>query len=261
MSDEVVHVVKKGRVLEVTLDRPKANAIDTVTSRKMGEIFANFRDDPEMRVAIITAGGGKFFSAGWDLKAAADGEAANADWGIGGFGGMQELPDLNKPIIAAINGMAVGGGFELAISADIIIAADHASFALPEIKVGTLADAATVKLARRMPHHIVMELLLTGRWMDVDEAHKWGLVNEIVPAAGLLARAREIADLLAEGPPLVFAAIKDVMRRTSHLPVQEAMDMMNSLEIETVKTLYQSEDMLEGTKAFAEKRKPVWKGC
>jgi len=258
--DDVVQVVRSGRVLEVTLDRPKANAIDTITSRRMGEVFQGFRDDPDLSVAIITGGGEKFFSAGWDLKAAADGEAANADWGVGGFGGMQELPGLNKPVIAVINGMAVGGGFELALSADLIIAADHATFALPEIKVGTLADAATVKLPRRIPHHVAMEMLLTGRWMDAQEACAWGLVNEIHPREDVMARAREIAAVLAEGPPLVFAAIKDVMRRTGHLPVQDAMNMMNSLEIDTVKTLYQSEDMIEGTTAFAEKRKPVWKG-
>lgn len=260
MSDEAVKVVRNGRVLEVTLDRPKANAIDTVTSRRMGEVFAGFRDDPELRVAIITGGGDKFFSAGWDLKAAAGGEAADSDWGVGGFGGLQELPDLNKPVIAVVNGMAVGGGFELAISADLILAANHATFALPEINVGILADAATVKLARRIPHHVAMDMLLTGRWMEAEEALAWGLINEIHRPEDLMSRAREVATLLADGPPLVFAAIKDVMRRTEHLPVQDAMDLVNSLEIETVKTLYQSEDMKEGATAFAEKRKPEWKG-
>ena len=122
----------------------------------MGEVFKSFRDDPEQRVAIITGGGEKFFCAGWDLKAAADGEAADSDYGVGGFGGMQEMPGLNKPIIAAVNGMAVGGGFEFALSADIILAAEHASFALPEINAGTIADAATVKPPN--------ESLITSRW-------------------------------------------------------------------------------------------------
>src|SRR5699024_2522403 len=149
MSQSVKTVSRDG-ILEVTLDRPKANAIDLATSREMGEIFQRFRDDDEHRVAIITAAGEKFFSAGWDLKGAAEGDAVDSDYGVGGFAGLQELRDLNKPVIAAVNGMAVGGGFELALSADLIIAADSASFALPEINAGTVADAATIKLPKRI---------------------------------------------------------------------------------------------------------------
>ena len=160
-----------GSILEVTLDRPKANAIDLKTSKIMGEVFAKFRDDPNLRVAILTSSGDKFFCAGWDLKAAADGEAVDGDYGVGGFGGIQELPNLNKPIIAAVNGIACGGGLELAMSADIIIASEDATFALPEILSGTVADAASIKLPKRIPHHIAMELLFTGRWFDVNEAY------------------------------------------------------------------------------------------
>ena len=118
-----IRTERRGRVLEVTIDRPKANAIDAATSRIMGDVFASFRDDPELRVAILTAAGEKFFCPGWDLKAAADGEPPDADYGVGGFGGLQELPGLNKPVIGAINGIAFGGGFEIMISCDIILAA------------------------------------------------------------------------------------------------------------------------------------------
>ena len=168
---------REGHVLEVTLDRPKANAIDLATSRVMGETFQAFRDDPDLRVAIVTAAGEKFFCPGWDLKAAAGGDAVDGDYGVGGFGGLQELPHLNKPVIAAVNGIACGGGLELALSCDIILAADHATFALPEIRSGTVADAASIKLPKRIPYHIAMEMLLTGRWIDAEEAHRWGLVN------------------------------------------------------------------------------------
>src|SRR5207248_1002388 len=132
-----------------------------VTGRAMGECFAAFRDDPELRVAIITGAGEKLFSAGWDLKEAAQGMPPDSDYGVGGFGGLQQLPNLNKPVIAAVNGMAVGGGFELALSADLIIAAEHARFSLPEARAGTIADAATIKLPRRVPYHVAMDMLLT----------------------------------------------------------------------------------------------------
>ena len=258
---EPVRSVRNGAVLEVTLDRPKANAIDTPTSRKMGEVFRGFRDDPSLRVAIVTGGGDKFFSAGWDLKGAAAGsEEPDANYGVGGFGGLQELIGLDKPVIAALNGMAVGGGFELALSADMILAAEHVRFALPEIKAGTLADAATIKLHRRIPYHVAMDLLLTGRWMEAAEAKQWGLVNEIVPAGKLMERAREIAKLLADGPPLVFAAIKEVLRETEGMPFLQAMALVNRRKLRSVDTLYASEDQKEGPRAFAEKRAPVWKG-
>lgn len=255
-----IRVERRGPVLEVTIDRPKANAIDARTSREMGEVFASFRDDPDLRCAILTAAGDKFFSAGWDLKAAAEGEAPDSDYGVGGFGGLQELPGLNKPVIAAVNGLAFGGGFEIMISADVILAAEHATFALPEINSGTLADAATIKLPRRIPYHVATELLFTGRRFDAAEALRWGIVNEVVPAADLMARARERAGLLAEGPPLVFAAIKETLRETMHLPVQQAFDLVTKRRLPAVDTLYSSEDQLEGARAFAEKRKPQWKG-
>jgi crotonobetainyl-CoA hydratase len=143
MSDTPIVTQIEGGILEVRIDRPKANAVDLATSRIMGDIFADFRDRQELRVAIVTGTGEKFFCPGWDLKAAADGDAVDGDYGVGGFGGMQELRDLNKPVICAVNGICCGGGLEIALSTDIIIAADHATFALPEIRSGTVADAAS----------------------------------------------------------------------------------------------------------------------
>jgi crotonobetainyl-CoA hydratase len=260
MTDAPFTVARDGAVLEVTLHRGKANAINAATSRLLGEAFAAFRDDPDLRVAIVASANPRFFSAGWDLNDAAAGEAPDSDYGVGGFGGLQALPNLNKPVIAAVNGMCVGGGFEIALSADMIVASDDARFSLPEIKAGTLADAATLKLPRRIPYHVAMDLLFTGRWMEAAEAKHFGLVNEVLPKEGLLPRAREIARLLAGGPPLVFAAIKEVARESEGVAFAPALARINTRGFPTVATLYSSDDQLEGARAFTEKRAPVWRG-
>ena len=238
---------REGGILEVTLDRPKANAIDlddvAADGRDVSRRSATIRNcaSPSSRRRATSSS-----RAGWDLKAAAGGDAVDGDYGVGGFGGLQELRDLNKPVIAAVNGMAVGGGFELALSCDLIFAADHSSFALPEIRAGTLADAATVKLPKRIPYHVAMDLLLTGRWMDVAEAHRWGLVNEVLPKDKLEERVWEIARLLASGPPLVFAAIKEVAREAEAMGFQDAMNWITKRKFRTVDELYASEDGQEG---------------
>lgn len=260
MTDTPIKTERRGHVLEVTLDRPKANAIDLITSRIMGKTFMAFRDDPDLRVAIVTGAGEKFFCPGWDLKAAADGDAVDGDYGIGGFAGLQELGNLNKPVIAAVNGICCGGGLELALSCDLIMAAEHARFALPEIRSGTVADAASIKLPKRIPYHVAMDLLLTGRWFDADEAHRWGLVRQIVPAPDLMAETRALADLIASGPPLVMAAIKEVVREAEDMRFQDMLNRITKRQLVTVDRLYSSEDQLEGARAFAEKRDPVWKG-
>ncbi|NBT31088.1 MAG: crotonobetainyl-CoA hydratase [Rhodobacteraceae bacterium] len=250
----------EGAILEVTLDRPKANAIDLATSRIMGETFRAFRDDESLRVCILRAEGEKFFCPGWDLKAAADGDAVDGDYGVGGFGGLQELPNLNKPVIAAVNGICCGGGLELALSADLILASDNATFALPEIRSGTVADAASIKLPKRIPYHVAMDLLLTGRWFDAEEALRWGLLREITTPEDLLPKAWDLARLLASGPPLVYAAIKEVVREAEDMRFQDALNRITKRQFATVDKLYSSEDQLEGARAFAEKRDPVWKG-
>ena len=260
MTENPIKTHRRGRVFEVTLERPKANSIDLATSRIMGEVFTEFRDDPELRVALLTGAGEKFFCPGWDLKAAADGDAVDGDYGKGGFGGLQELRGLDKPVIVAVNGICCGGGLELALSCDIILAAEHATFALPEIRSGTVADAASIKLPKRIPYHIAMEMLLTGRWLDAEEAHRWGLVNRILPAEELMDAARTLADELAAGPPLVFAAIKEIVREAEDMKFQDALNRITKSQFATVEKLYRSEDQLEGARAFAEKRDPVWKG-
>ena len=259
MSDPI-KTHRDGHVLEVTIDRPKANAIDLATSRIMGEVFQNFRDDPDLRVAILTGTGEKFFCPGWDLKAAAEGDAVDGDYGIGGFGGLQELGFLDKPVICAVNGICCGGGLEIALSCDLILAADHATFALPEIRSGTVADAASIKLPKRIPYHVAMDLLLTGRWFDAEEARQWGLLREITTPEDLMPKARELAQLLASGPPLVMAAIKEVVREAEDMRFQDMLSRITTRQLRTVDRLYSSEDQLEGARAFAEKRDPVWKG-
>ena len=255
MSDPVKTLIKDS-ILEVTIDRPKANAIDAKTSIILGEIFSNFRDDANLKVAIITGAGGKFFSAGWDLKAVSEGEEADADYGVGGFGGLQELPNLNKPVIAAVNGIACGGGFEIMISADIIVASEDSTFALPEINVGVIADAATIKLRRRIPYHVAVEFLMTGRWMDTKEAKHWGLINEVVDKKDVLDRAWEIATKISNGPNLIYSSIKEVLRETENEKELPSFKILRSLD--TVKKVYGSHDLKEGASSFVKKTDPKW---
>jgi crotonobetainyl-CoA hydratase len=253
-----VRTVKDGPILEVTIDRPKANAIDLKASRRLNQIVSSFRDDPELRIAIITGAGDRFFSPGWDLKAAAAGEESDSDWGVGGFAGFNYPRNLNKPIIAAVNGIACGGGFEIVLGTDIIVMEEHAKFALPEINVGVLADAGTIKLRRRIPYHVAVEFLLTGRWMDAAEAKHWGLANHVVPKGEALIKARQIARQLMDGPPLLFPAIKQLLRHTEMVPEHEAFELHDSLD--AVQRVVRSDDLKEGARAFSEKRKPRWTG-
>ncbi|WP_027134820.1 enoyl-CoA hydratase-related protein [Geminicoccus roseus] len=259
MNDPLI-VTRNGPVLTVAINRPKANAIDAATSRAMGEIIAGFRDDPSLRVAILTGSGERFFCAGWDLQAAAAGEAPDSDYGVGGFGGLARLPGLAKPVIAAVNGMAVGGGFELALACDLVLAVDTAKFWLPEPRVGIVADAASLRLPKRLPRARAMELLLTGRRLDAAEAAAWGLVNQVVAQADLMAAAEALAAEIVAGAPLAIAAVLEIARATETLSIEQGHDLLEGEGLPAYQTMLRSDDAREGPRAFAEKRTPRWTG-
>ena len=259
MTDSVITTVR-GPVLEVVLDRPKANAIDAATSRELGAVFASFLDDDDLRAAIFTGAGDRFFSAGWDLKAASDGEDYEADYGPGGFGGFGELPDRHKPVICAVNGMAVGGGFEIALAADLVVAADHARFWLPEAGLGIIPDAGAVRLPRMLPPVIANEVLWAGRRLDAAEALRWGLVNSVVPGTDLMEETRALAQRTAEAAPLSVAAVMEIRARTGHLGLAEAFKRLRSGEMARYEAMLASEDAQEGPRAFTEGRPPRWSG-
>ena len=253
-----VEVVRNGQILEVTLNRPKANAIDAQTSREMSSVFDSFMRDAELRVAILTGAGTKFFSAGWDLSAANEGESFESDYGVGGFGGISELKYRPKPVIAAINGMAVGGGFEIALAADLIVAAEHAEFFLPEATLGLIADNATIRLPRILPPNIAREMLISGRRMSAVEAQTWGIVNQVTTSDDLMSAARQLAVKICLSAPLSVAAVLDLMRELETVATNDAMSVLR--QNPTYRSAIDSQDAAEGTKAFAEKRAPKWLG-
>lgn len=258
MLKDFVQIQKNGMVMEITLDRPKANAIDTQTSRKLAEAFISFRDDPSLRVAIITGSGEKFFSAGWDLKAE---EAVDANHGPGGFAGLTELFDLDKPVIAAVNGMAVGGGFELALACDLIVAAEDAEFFLPEVSLGIIPDSGGVlRLPKRLPSAVAREMLFTGRRLGTEEAKHFGLVNYVVPKSELMDYTRNLASEIADSAPLAIKAIKKILEHTETIGVEEGFKLMRSGQISQYTEMLRSEDIFEGKSAFEERRKPIWSG-
>jgi crotonobetainyl-CoA hydratase len=256
-----VQIVRRGATVEVTLDRPKANAIDAATSRALYAAFRAFQDDPAARVAILTGAGDRFFSAGWDLKAAAAGEAAAADHGPGGFAGLTEFFDLDKPVIAAVNGLAYGGGFELVLACDLVVASEGAAFALPEVGLGIIADSGGVqRLPRRLPRPLAMELLLTGRRVEAREARSLGLVNRLAPQGSLMTAARELAETIAARAPLAARAVKAAVGLGEGRSVAETYAALRDAKSPIYDAMLASEDAREGPRAFAEKREPAWKG-
>jgi len=247
-------------ILIITLNRPKANAIDVATSNELYAAFKTLNDDPALRVGIIT-GTGRFFSAGWDLGAANEGEAVDADHGPGGFAGLTEYFSLAKPVIAAVNGLAVGGGFELALAADLIVASTTARFWLPEAQIGMLPDSGgLLRLPKAIPARLAREMILTGRRMEADEALALNLVSRVVEPEALLDSALELANMIARSAPLAIAAARDILRAAEGLEVEEGYKLMRSGAIPSYRAMLDSEDALEGPRAFAEGRAPEWQG-
>ncbi len=256
MSYEYITTEKQGHILIVTMNRPEVyNAVNADMHQEMSDCWDAFAADQDLWVAVLTGAGDKAFSAGNDLKATASG-GSKKTLAPTGFAGLSSRFDLEKPIIAAVNGFAMGGGFETALSCDIILASENAKFALPEVKVGFFASASGVqRLSRYIGRLAAQELMLTGRTIDAHEALKLGCCNEVLPADKLMPRAMELAEQLCSVSPSSVKATKRILNSMAVADgLPESLDYSRVVQGD----LAQTEDFKEGVQAFVEKRKPKW---
>jgi enoyl-CoA hydratase/carnithine racemase len=260
MSYSFAKVEREGPITVVTIDRPDVmNALHPPANEELAAIFDDFAKDPEQWVAIITGAGDRAFSAGNDLRFQAENKG-RLTIPEAGFGGLTSRFDLAKPVIAAVNGVAMGGGFEIALACDIIIASETAIFALPEPRVGLAALAGGLhRLPRQIGEKAAMGMILTGRRVGAVEGHALGFVNEVVPKGEALAGAKRWAGLILECGPMSIRASKEAVQKGLGEPSLEAA-IKGQNRYPAVAELYRSEDFIEGPKAFAEKRPPAWKG-
>ena len=256
MADAVLRE-RKGHVEILTINRPEArNAINAEVSRAMSSVMDELEHDDACWVVVITGSGDKAFSAGMDLKAFSSGEGGDIIGASGGFGGLtrREFP---KPLIAAVNGSALAGGFEIMLSCDLVVAADHAKFGIPEAKRGLIAGAGgLIRMPKRLPMAIALELAMTGDPIDADRALALGLVNVVVASSDLMAATLELADRIAANAPLAVRYSKSVMKQAAELSEAEGWKLNEA----AVGVVFSSADAMEGPVAFAEKRAPKWQG-
>lgn len=260
-----VQLHRERDVLEIRMVKPKVNAICRRFSRSMERAALYLQNDRDLRVGIVSSGSDKAFSAGLDFREMTSKIDTERGPGAeqGGFGGITILRALKKPLIAAINAPAIGGGLELALACDILLMADEAYFQLPELERGLLPDGGGLqRLPRRIPYHVATAMIWTGEPMPAAEAHRWGLVYRTAPRSELMALAWQVARRVAKGAPLAQQAFKEALRAVDGLPDGEAMALRADSEgdLENFRRMLVSEDMIEGQRAFLEKREPRWTG-